>query len=499
MGKFVLVVVAFVILGSTNVLTARQVEFELINNGAVIANTDNSNNDDTAFPSVIRLPDWLPPADRADPAANYYMYYGNHSGDHIKLKWASSIDGTWTNYDIDAGTVDGVLDVGGNDASRIDYDHISAPDVVVDDVNQQFVMYFHGERDSSAPAPLVHERFVATSATGLNFNDPVTGNGEPGHGPIEVTVLTDEGLSRDVWIGDDYMRVFQKNGRFYGVGKRGIINAAPATGDLWAQPTGSDPSDPFREAWDREDTPESDWATYTSGASGSQDDYHSPGASFLASQEFADHPNNPESRRVFSNGNAERFNHVDVNLLSEDAVEVYFYVREASRNSPDDFNAIYRIVYDISDPDFQNWTIARELSGQATFDVVLTPEAITAAVVDANGADFDPERYADPVSLGDVDIFIDVDGAKYLFYSYVSAEFGGGQGEGQISVVRLIEPPPALLVGDVNLDSFVDFLDISPFIAVLSSNGFQDQADIDRNGAVDFLDIGPFIVLLSGP
>ena len=53
------------------------------------------------------------------------------------------------------------------------------------------------------------------------------------------------------------------------------------------------------------------------------------------------------------------------------------------------------------------------------------------------------------------------------------------------------------LVGDVNLDGTVDFLDISPFIALLSSGGFLAQADIDGNGTVDFLDISPFIALLS--
>ena len=305
-------------------------QFELVNGGAVIANTSDSNNDDTAFPTVVKIPDWIAAADRADPSANYYMYYGNHGGDYIKMKWAASINGSWTEYSFTGGTGPfpsrGVFDVGSanNDPTRDDYDHISAPDVIIDDVNQRFVMYFHGERPSSSPASRVHERFVTTSGTGLNFNDAVSGNGEPGHGPIEVDVLTNSGLTRDVWIGDDYMRVFEKAGRFYGVGKRGLINAAPATGDIWAQPTGNSDSAPFEEAWEREDTPESNWATLTSDpANGdSQDQYYSPGATFLASQEFADHPNNPNGRRVFSNRSQERLNHVSVNLLANDLLEV---------------------------------------------------------------------------------------------------------------------------------------------------------------------------------
>ena len=355
-------------------------------------------------------------------------------------------------------------------------------------------MYFHGERPSSSPASRVHERFVTTSGTGLNFNDAVTGNGEPGHGPIEVDVLTDSGLTRDVWIGDDYMRVFEKAGRFYGVGKRGLINAAPATGDIWAQPTGNSDSDPFEEAWEREDTPESNWATLTSDpANGdSQDQYYSPGASFLASQEFADHPNNPNGRRVFSNSSQERLNHVSVNLLANDLLEVFFYVRQRNRSAPDEFNSIYRMVYDISASDFQDWTMARDAAGQVIFDVVLTPEDFTAAVEESLGAGYDPSLYADPVSLGDTHIFIDDDGSKYLFFSYVSDEFGGAQGEGAISAVRLV------LLGDVNLDGVVNFLDISPLIGLLTTSVYQIEADTNQDRSVNFLDIAPFIDLLIG-
>lgn len=57
---------------------------------------------------------------------------------------------------------------------------------------------------------------------------------------------------------------------------------------------------------------------------------------------------------------------------------------------------------------------------------------------------------------------------------------------------------PNVLLGDVDLSGSVDFLDIAPFISVLSSNGSQPEADCDENGVVDFLDIAPFIAILSG-
>ena len=55
-----------------------------------------------------------------------------------------------------------------------------------------------------------------------------------------------------------------------------------------------------------------------------------------------------------------------------------------------------------------------------------------------------------------------------------------------------------VLLGDVNLDGVINFLDIAPFIVVLSGGGYQAEADCDENGAVNFLDISPFIAILSG-
>lgn len=55
-----------------------------------------------------------------------------------------------------------------------------------------------------------------------------------------------------------------------------------------------------------------------------------------------------------------------------------------------------------------------------------------------------------------------------------------------------------VLLGDVNLDGMVNFLDITPFIRVLADGGFLAQADCDQSGEVDFLDISVFIRILSG-
>ena len=54
------------------------------------------------------------------------------------------------------------------------------------------------------------------------------------------------------------------------------------------------------------------------------------------------------------------------------------------------------------------------------------------------------------------------------------------------------------LLGDVNLDGFANFSDISSFIGAQSSEVYQAEADCDESGVVDFADIFPFIAILSG-
>ena len=55
-----------------------------------------------------------------------------------------------------------------------------------------------------------------------------------------------------------------------------------------------------------------------------------------------------------------------------------------------------------------------------------------------------------------------------------------------------------VLLGDANCNNVVDFGDIAPFIALLSSGEFKAEADINMSGTVDFADIAGFISILSG-
>ncbi len=64
--------------------------------------------------------------------------------------------------------------------------------------------------------------------------------------------------------------------------------------------------------------------------------------------------------------------------------------------------------------------------------------------------------------------------------------------------MTLVEVPGnAILLGDIDLNGVVNFLDIAPFIGLLTSGEFQAEGDFDGDEAVGFLDISGFIAALS--
>lgn len=74
---------------------------------------------------------------------------------------------------------------------------------------------------------------------------------------------------------------------------------------------------------------------------------------------------------------------------------------------------------------------------------------------------------------------------------------GNGEMElDNIEIVANVFSNSMVLLGDVNVDTVVNFSDIPAFIALLQSGEFQAEADIDGSGVVDFADIPHFIDVL---
>ena len=130
-------------------------------------------------PSLIRTPDWLP-----NPLGKYYLYFGHHQGDYIRLAWSDHLTGPWTTYE------PGVLHL--NDAYTTG--HLASPDVHVDNGNREIRMYYHG---------------------------PV-----PGRGQQSKVALSPDGIhftARPENLGNSYFRVFKWQGATFALGMPGIF------------------------------------------------------------------------------------------------------------------------------------------------------------------------------------------------------------------------------------------------------------------------------------
>ena len=112
-------------------------------------------------------------------------------------------------------------------------------------------------------------------------------------------------------------------------------------------------------------------------------------------------------------------------------------------------------------------------------------------------------------SVGDEFLILENDGTDaisgvFAQDSFVIAHFNGTPHQFTINYsggsgndITLTSVANVFKLGDCNQDGAVDFLDIAPFISILSATDFLAEADTNEDGMVNFLDIAPFITLLS--
>lgn len=131
-------------------------------------------------PSVIRVPDWV-----QNRLGRYYMYFAHHEGEYIRLAVAERPEGPWSIHETGALRLEETPAV----------NHIASPDVVVDHRSRTIKMYFHGSLGKNRG----QRTFLATSPDGLRFT-------------AAPTVL-----------GPPYFRVFQFDGAYYAIAKRGPV------------------------------------------------------------------------------------------------------------------------------------------------------------------------------------------------------------------------------------------------------------------------------------
>ena len=106
-----------------------------------IANAKNING-----PSLIKVPDFI-----KDKLGNYYLYFADHTGDHIKMAFSNVIEGPYTLLN------GGTLQLKDTPCRK----HIASPDVHIQD--NKIVMYYHGDIDTG------QFTFRASSSNGIHF------------------------------------------------------------------------------------------------------------------------------------------------------------------------------------------------------------------------------------------------------------------------------------------------------------------------------------------
>lgn len=185
-------------------------------------------------PSLIRIPDWIPSDKRAHSSAQYYLYFADHIGDYIRMAWAPSIEGPYTLYNdyttpgnrgvLDNKEADIYLD---NDV-RIEENHLASPDVIVDDINQRIIMYFHSGSSFFVGSSEVDKQvtWVSTSPYGLNFYDGI----------------------QSVHFGTSYFRLFEYGGNLFALDNGADINRALSAQTPWAIPENHDFTEPLWES-----------------------------------------------------------------------------------------------------------------------------------------------------------------------------------------------------------------------------------------------------------
>jgi len=181
-------------------------------NPLITVNSSKTLGDNVNGPSIIRVPSWV-----EHPLGRYYMYFAHHMGTHIRLAYADAITGPWHVYD------PGVLEVKDTAFYRPQpdppenlenfYTHVASPELFVDDANKRFVMWFHGWWTNGEMWP-VGERAAQAWARAHGYAQD-TQSAESTDG-LQFTIKP--AISRT-----SYLRVFQRDGYFYGVARLGLL------------------------------------------------------------------------------------------------------------------------------------------------------------------------------------------------------------------------------------------------------------------------------------
>ena len=150
----------------------------LPDNPIITPSSSKTLGDNINGPSLIRVPRWV-----QRPLGRYYLYFAHHGGKFIRLAYAERLSGPWKVHE------PGTLRL--EQAHRCN-DHIASPDMHVDSVRREVLMYFHCPAGSPGKVEIGEQKtFLAVSRDGLQFKADTTP------------------------LGPAYFRVFRQNDHYY--------------------------------------------------------------------------------------------------------------------------------------------------------------------------------------------------------------------------------------------------------------------------------------------
>ncbi len=172
--------------------------------------------DNVNGPAIVRVPTWV-----ERPLGRYYMYFAHHMGAFIRLAYADRIEGPWQIHE------PGVIPVAATAFYRAQpdppenlenfYTHVASPEVYVDEARRRLVIWYHGWFTDGQQFPVGEPAARAWAQ-------------KNGYGQYTQTAESGDGLVFDVRPAitrTSYLRVFQHDGRSYGMSRLGLLLRTP--------------------------------------------------------------------------------------------------------------------------------------------------------------------------------------------------------------------------------------------------------------------------------
>lgn len=194
--------ITFSLLIIVSAVKAQKITFKRFDANPIIApeSLPGPEGDDINGPSLIKVPDWV-----TNKLGTYYLYFAHHKGKYIRLAYANDLEGPWKIHK--PGTLRIEQTIGSTSAfpktesvkhegaenENDEVQHIASPDVHINNISKEIVLYFH---------------------------TPLVVNGKKGQ--FSVRSVSKDGLhftADTTVLGESYFRVFEWKGKQYALGR----------------------------------------------------------------------------------------------------------------------------------------------------------------------------------------------------------------------------------------------------------------------------------------